>query len=90
MAEPTENLQPTTPPPAPSKPEVKKVQAKEETSASEQSAQFATEYFQALGLAVCPNPKCGSKKQTDGFGKVICAIGTIKKECPMLAAKEDK
>jgi hypothetical protein len=42
-----------------------------------------------LGLSVCT--KCGSKKQTDGFGKIVCTIGiTIKKECPMLAGKEDK
>ena len=58
------------------KPEFKKAQP---------AAQFATEYFQTLGLSVCPNPKCGSKKQTDGFGKIVCAIGiTLKKDCPMI------
>ncbi|MEG3875797.1 hypothetical protein QT972_00235 [Microcoleus sp. herbarium7] len=90
MAELTDTLQPIIPPQVPSKPEVKKNQAKEETSVSaEQPAEFATEYFHTLGLAVCA--KCGSKKQTDGAGKITCAIGiTIKKECPMLAGKEDK
>lgn len=71
------------------KPEFKKAQSKEESSVSaSEPAQFATAYFQTLGLSVCS--KCGSKKQTDGSGKTTCAIGiTVKKECPMLA-KEDK
>ncbi len=78
------------PTPIPSnKPDFKKSQSKEEpfVSATE-PAQFATEYFQTLGLLVCS--KCGSKKQTDGSGKIICAIGVaVKKECPMLS-KEGK
>jgi hypothetical protein len=86
MAEPTDAL-PAIPPQIPSKPEFKKIQAKEETSVSaEQPAQFATDYFQTLGLVVCP--KCGGKKQTDGLGKIACTIGLTKKECPML--KENK
>lgn len=71
--------------PTPSnKPDFKKVQTKEEQQVLIfEPAQFATEYFQTLGLSVCS--KCGSKKQTDGSGKIICVIGmTVKKECPML------
>ena len=76
MANQPENLQPV--PMAEisiaTKPEFKKAQP---------VAQFATEYFQILGLSVCS--KCGDKKHTDGFGKIVCAIGiTVKKECPMI------
>lgn len=89
-----ETQQPILPEPTPgNKPEFKKSQSKEEPRIpeipAEKAVQFATEYFQTLGLAVCS--KCGSKKQTDGFGKIICAIGiTVKKDCPILADKEGK
>jgi hypothetical protein len=90
MANEPENLQLplTTEVSTAAKPEFKKAQPKEDPKVA-QPAEFATEYFQTLGLSVCT--KCGSKKQTDGFGKIVCTIGiTIKKECPMLAGKEDK
>ncbi|TAG98720.1 MAG: hypothetical protein EAZ18_00140 [Oscillatoriales cyanobacterium] len=90
MANEPENLQtaPTTEVSTAAKPEFKKAQPKEDPKVV-QPAEFATEYFQILGLSVCT--KCGSKKQTDGFGKIVCTIGiTAKKECPMLAGKEDK
>ena len=91
MANEPENLQPalSAEVSTAAKPEFKKAQLKEDSKIAQPEAQFATEYFETLGLSVCT--KCGSKKQTDGFGKVVCAIGiTAKKECPMLAAKEDK
>lgn len=76
MANQPENLQPVLVAEVitATKPEFKKAQP---------AAQFATEYFETLGLSVCT--KCGSKKQTDGFGKIVCAIGiTFKKDCPMI------
>jgi hypothetical protein len=48
----------------------------------EKVAQFSTNYFQILGLSVCS--KCGSKKQTDGTGQIVCAIGLVEKGCPMV------
>jgi hypothetical protein len=48
----------------------------------EKVAQFATNYFQTLGLSVCS--KCGSKKQTDGTGQIVCVIGLVEKGCPMV------
>ena len=76
MANQPENLQPVlvAEVSTATKPEFKKDQP---------AAKFATEYFQTLGLSVCP--KCGDKKHTDGFGKIVCAIGiTLKKDCPMI------
>lgn len=46
-------------------------------------ANFPSDYYKNLGLSVCP--KCGSKKQTDGY-KVICAVSSD--DCPMI--KESK
>lgn len=47
-------------------------------------ADFASDYFKVLGLPFCS--KCGSKKQTDGHGNVICSVN--ESSCPMV--KESK
>ena len=74
-----------TPDPAPLKPKVESG-VKKVTDDSKVipppsvKADFASNHFKALGLPVCS--KCGSKKQTDGYGNVICSIN--ESSCPMV------
>jgi hypothetical protein len=49
---------------------------------SQVKANFPSDYYKQLGWSVCS--KCGSKKQTDGFGNIVCAISISAPNCPML------
>lgn len=74
-----------TPDPTPLKPKVevgvkKATEDSKVTSPPSVKADFASGYFKKLGLSVCP--KCGSKKQTDGHGNVICSAN--ESTCPMV------
>lgn len=74
-----------TPDPAPLKPKVEAgVKKPSDTSKVTPSVSvktdYASDYFKTLGLAVCT--KCGNKKQTDGFGNIICGLSDP--SCPML------
>jgi len=78
-----------TPEPTPLKPKVeagvkKATEDLKVTPLPSIKADFASDYFKTLGLQVCP--KCGSKKQTDGYNSVICGVG--ESNCPMV--KESK
>ena len=73
-----------TPDPAPLKPKVeagvKKPSDASKVTAPSGKADYASDYFKMLGLQVCP--KCGNKKQTDGYNNVIC--GVSESSCPMV------
>lgn len=73
-----------TPDPAPLKPKVeagvkKPGDVSKVTPPPSVKANYASDYFKMLGFAVC---SCGNKKQTDGYGNVICGIG--ESNCPMV------
>lgn len=74
-----------TPDPHPLKPKVESgVKKASDTSKtvtpSSVKADYASDYFKSLGLETCY--KCGNKKQTDGYGNVICGVG--EPSCPMV------
>lgn len=74
-----------TPDPAPLKPKIeagvkKPSDASKVTPPLSVKADYASDYFKVLGLAVCS--KCGNKKQTNGYGNVICGVG--ESNCPMV------
>lgn len=74
-----------TPDPAPLKPKVeagvkKPSDTSKTTPPPSVKADFASDYYKALGWDVCP--KCGNKKQTDGYSNIICGVG--ESSCPMI------